>query len=65
MSLFRTLQEYLLRLEYILWGLLDGGWQGVACYNVYLCVPSFTHCRLLCITHLLLPSMHASMFGVA
>ena len=28
MSLFKTLQEYLLRVEYVLWGLLDGGWAG-------------------------------------
>ena len=26
LGLFKTLQEYLLRLEYHLWGLLDRGW---------------------------------------
>jgi hypothetical protein len=29
MSLFKTLQEYLLRLEYTLWGVLDRGWAGM------------------------------------
>ena len=28
MSLFRTLQEYLLRTEYHLWGVLDKHWAG-------------------------------------
>jgi hypothetical protein len=32
MSLFKTLQEYLLRVEYLLWGVLDQGWAGAHSY---------------------------------
>jgi hypothetical protein len=44
MSLFKTLQEYLLRLEYTLWGVLDRGWAGARFLG---CQCSLSTCLLL------------------
>jgi hypothetical protein len=60
MSLFKTLQECLLRLEYHLWGVLDGGWAGAAAASG--CLPAC--CSILCPCPATLHNLH-TVYNVA